>query len=365
MQRILHISGKMDRAGAETMVMNLYRAINRKAFQFDFVVFSDKPGDFDSEIKSLGGKIYIIQEQNPIARMFALKNLLIDHPEYKIVHGHTLLSNVFHMWAAKEGGIKHRISHAHSTSDKARNGVVSKSYQLISKWGINRFATEYISCGQDAASFLFPYQKDVLLLPNAVDAVKLSRIGENQKEYIKEKFGFSGFKIVQIGRLQDVKNHSFTIHLAEFMKQKGLDFKVYFIGQGPLEKEIRAEIAEKNLEDVIEMLGLRTDIPELMAGADAMLMPSLHEGFPVVLVESQAVGLPALISDTISAEVDLGLDLVKFLPLDAELEIWASTLMKIKNKTEDAEQRLDTIKKGGFDIAENVKKLEDIYRNMA
>jgi glycosyltransferase EpsF len=44
-----------------------------------------------------------------------------------------------------------------------------------------------------------------------------------------------------------------------------------------------------------------------MANADIMILPSLHEGFPVVLVESQAVGLSTLVSDNVSQEVDLGL----------------------------------------------------------
>lgn len=60
MKRILHIVGKMDRAGAETMLMNLYRAIDRTEIQFDFVVFTQEKGDFDDEIESLGGKIYRI-----------------------------------------------------------------------------------------------------------------------------------------------------------------------------------------------------------------------------------------------------------------------------------------------------------------
>ncbi|MGV7761846.1 hypothetical protein PJN45_29265, partial [Mycobacterium kansasii] len=48
--RILHVIGKMDRAGAETMIMNLYRTINRSKIQFDFMVHSSEKGDYDDEI---------------------------------------------------------------------------------------------------------------------------------------------------------------------------------------------------------------------------------------------------------------------------------------------------------------------------
>lgn len=76
MKRILHIVGKMDRAGAETMLMNLYRAIDRTEIQFDFLSSSNKKDDFDDEIESLGGKIYRITEKNPFKRMGMVINVV-------------------------------------------------------------------------------------------------------------------------------------------------------------------------------------------------------------------------------------------------------------------------------------------------
>ena len=55
MLRVLHVIGKMDRAGAETMIMNIYRCIDRSRIQFDFLVFSKERGDYDDEIEALGG----------------------------------------------------------------------------------------------------------------------------------------------------------------------------------------------------------------------------------------------------------------------------------------------------------------------
>lgn len=58
--RVLQVIGAMDRGGAETLVMNLYRNIDRSRIQFDFLVNEKRECDFDSEIKELGGKIYYI-----------------------------------------------------------------------------------------------------------------------------------------------------------------------------------------------------------------------------------------------------------------------------------------------------------------
>lgn len=58
MIRVLHIVGKMDRAGAETMLMNLYRHIDRTQVQFDFITFTTDQGDYDDEILALGGDFF-------------------------------------------------------------------------------------------------------------------------------------------------------------------------------------------------------------------------------------------------------------------------------------------------------------------
>lgn len=57
--RVLHILNAMNRGGAESMVMNLYRAVDRSIIQFDFIVHSEKKGEFNDEIEQLGGKIYV------------------------------------------------------------------------------------------------------------------------------------------------------------------------------------------------------------------------------------------------------------------------------------------------------------------
>ena len=57
MIRVLHVIGAMDRGGAETMVMNLYRAVDKSRMQFDFLVHEERECDYDQEILDLGGRI--------------------------------------------------------------------------------------------------------------------------------------------------------------------------------------------------------------------------------------------------------------------------------------------------------------------
>ena len=56
--RVLQVVGRMGRGGAETMLMNLYRFIDRSKVQFDFLVHTNEQCDYDGEIRKLGGNIY-------------------------------------------------------------------------------------------------------------------------------------------------------------------------------------------------------------------------------------------------------------------------------------------------------------------
>lgn len=358
-QRILHIVGKMDRAGAETMLMNLYRHVDRNKVQFDFVTFTNEIGDYDAEIVSLGGRIIPIIASNSIKRMLCLQGFLKKNPEYKIVHAHMLLNNAFHLLAAKGAGVQHRISHSHNTSN-GKNGTIKKIYE---KWALitnRKVATHRIACGKEAAEYLFGNTKDVWLLPNAVDIKKMIEVADKSRNYTNQQFNNTGLKIIQVGRLNEVKNHRFSLRIAEDLKKYDIDFTLYIIGQGPLDSELKQKVRVRNLANHIKFLGMRTDITELMASADYMLMPSFHEGFPVVLVESQTVGLKTLVSDQISVEVDLGLGLIQFLPIDSASD-WSEYLLKPRQSQPKEKEIISALNSYGFNAVKNAQELVGFY----
>ncbi|MEG1591925.1 glycosyltransferase [Chryseobacterium sp.] len=364
MLRVLHIVGGMDRAGAETMIMNLFRHINRQEVQFDFIYFKDKKCDYDEEIVALGGNIYRILASNPVLRMNKLTSFLKLHREYNIVHSHTLLNTAFNLIAAKRAGVKHRIAHSHNTSNGSA-GIIGKSYEKLAIKAINSLATSFFSCGKEASQFLFPYNRDVIVLPNAVDVKKLREIKEDCQNYIEEYFDErSALKVLQVGRLETAKNHQFTIELAEYMKSKQLDVKFFLAGQGPLCHEIEQQIKSKHLEKMVFLLGVRDDVLQLMAGADIMIMPSLFEGFPVVLAEAQAIGLSCVISNSIASEVDLDLGLIQFLSLKDHKEKWTEKIMKGTDKNINSDEIVNKLIAKGFDAAANAQWLTEFYKKL-
>lgn len=364
MKRILHIVGGMDRAGAETMLMNLYRKLDKSKYQFDFVYFKDSKCDYDDEIIELGGRIFRITNTNPISRTLKLTRLIKKEKPFHAVHCHMLFSNAFHVLAAYYAKIKMRISHSHNTSDVNSKTFFGRLYQNASRIIIRKFSTHFIACGEAAGEFLFPNNDDVEHLLNAIDVEEFSNNRIVNRHFLKDEFNLEDGTIVitQIGRISPVKNHEFTINFAEYLIKKGHKLVVAIVGSGPLKNELLELVIEKKLNNSVKFLGIRSDIPNILAGSDVMIMPSFHEGFPVVLVESQATGVPSLISNNISSEVDMGLKLVNFASLDHEFSNWEIKLLELlKQKEVSPLERLEILSCKGFDINNSVKKLENIY----
>lgn len=353
--RILHVIGRMDRAGAETMVMNLYRSIDRSRFQFDFVSFAPDRGDYDAEIEALGGRIIRIADPSPLRRFARLRRVLRNGP-WTTVHSHTLFSSGLHLLAAKLENIPVRIAHSHNTADANSSSLIGRLYQRCSRALLDRVPTHYVACGEAAAAYLFSAKADVVVIPNAIDcdafAARPTPSGSSG----------STVRVLQVGRLHPVKNHHLSLDIAEALRNAGVAFEMQFAGEGELRAEIEATIRERGLEDFVTVLGVRTDVADLMHAADVMLMPSLHEGFPVVLVESQAAGLPAVVSGAISPEVDLGLGLVEFVPLDAPPDEWAAEISRAAAApVPSAGARRRVLEDRGFSAAAGARRLESMY----
>jgi glycosyltransferase involved in cell wall biosynthesis len=80
-----------------------------------------------------------------------------------------------------------------------------------------------------------------------------------------------------------------------------------WVGGGPLEAELRERVQTLGLEDSVRFAGQRNDVPDLMAAADLLVLPSLVEGLPLVVLEAMASGLPVVgtcVTGTSEAVVD-------------------------------------------------------------
>lgn len=358
---VLHVVNQMNRGGAETLLMNFLRKIDKNRFKFYFLIFNDAKGDYDDEIRSLGGELISIDGGNSLARFYNLYRFLNKNKgKFDIVHSHLLLNDGFQLTAAKLAGIHTRISHSHSTLYKQHMTIVDKAYEFLLKRVIAFSATQKIACGDLAGKYLFSENSDFTIINNSIDLNKFRNIKKQCENYWDAITSHKGLKIIQVGRLTDLKNHKFSLEIVKKLKDLGHEFTFMIVGKGEEREGILEMIGNLNLTDQVILMDVRSDVAELMAGADVLLMPSKFEGFPMVLVESQAVGLQALVSNAVSDETDLGLDLVKFLGID-KADIWVDEIIQCTKQASFSGNVYEVLRKKGFDLNSNIELLEKFY----
>lgn len=361
MIRVLHVVTYMGRGGLETMLMNYYRHIDRSKVQFDFLVHREFEADYDEEIKSLGGRIYHVSRLVPWSRRYKaeLRRFFRTHPEYKIVHVHQDCLSSVALQCAKDCGIPVRIAHSHNSNQDKNIKYLFKRYYMRK---IPETATELFACGKAAGDWMFG-GKAYQLLPNAIAAEKYIYEEEKAKKIKKELDLEKNLVIGHIGRFNPQKNHKFLIDIFEKCFEKNQKVRLMLIGDGEGRKEIENKVKERGLQDNVIFMGVRRDVPELLQAMDVFVFPSLYEGLPVTMIEEQAAGVPAVISDRVSEECIITKDLVKVEGLEETPEQWAGEILKqVKISKRD---RSEEIKKAKYDVETNAKWLEEYYLRKA
>lgn len=363
--RILHVIGIMNRGGAETMIMNLYRHIDRDKVQFDFVENDDGPAAFDQEIVSLGGKIYHCPRYNGKNHLHYKKwwnEFWKEHyREYSAVHGHIGSTAAIYLGVAKRYGV-YTIAHSHGRYGKSSLRQIA--YRTLA-YRTRYIADFFFSCSNEAGTDRFGKKAAAdhtryRLLNNAIDTRQFRYDSAIRSEKRKE-LGFPAESCVigHVGRFDKAKNQSYLLDIFREVVELDKNARLLLVGEGPLWKEVQEKAAQMQLSDRITFTGIRSDVPELMQAMDLLVFPSKNEGLPVTLVEAQTAGLPCVISDTIPADSIITNDLVTVESLEASPKEWA--LHVLRRKDELRRDHSGEVTAAGFDIRENAKWLEEFY----
>ena len=360
--RILHMIGRLEMGGSQTMVMSLYRAIDRSKVQFDFVVDCDEENVFEQEIAQLGGRVFRLPKFNGKNFMEVRKAwaaFFKTHPEYKVLHSHIRSYAAIYLPVAKAHGVK-TIIHSHNTSNG--HGIMAIGKKLL-QYPLRFQADYYFGCSEIAGQWLFGKKivasDRYYMLKNAVDLDRFS-YKQQIREKIRRQLNIKDDALVigHIGRMHPQKNHHFLIDcFAEIAAQRE-DARLILLGDGDLRAEITEQIHRLVLDDKVLLLGIRKNIEEYLCAMDCMALPSLHEGLPVVVVEAQANGLHCFVADTVTKEVELS-ELVRYLPISQGSEPWVQAILNCKQEHINVSRQ---IQEGGFCVSTSSRWLCDFYQ---
>lgn len=356
MIRILQIIGSLNMGGAENFIVNLYRNIDRKAIQFDFLLY-EQPSEknFYEEVEGLGAQIYYApSKKKGFRRNFEAIKKVVKQNKYQIVWKHT--DNCFagiDVIAAKLGGAERLILHSHNT----RCNGLQRLLHYICKPIVNSIVTNRFACGEQAGKWLYG-KKEFITIANGIDIKRFCFCPETRMTYRQELQLEDKFVIGNIGRFVPEKNHSFMIEIFREISTRQDNVILLLAGEGEQLDNIYKKVARLGLEDKVFFLKTRKDIPEIMQAMDLLCMPSVFEGFPMVLIEAQAAGLPCVVSDVITREVDVTGNL-RFVSLNEGVQVWGDVIEHLPNV--DRVKTAEVVKKAGYDAKDVALEIQRMF----
>lgn len=292
------------------------------------------------------------RKNNPLRYFMKLVNY-IRSKKFDIVHVHgssALMS--IELLAAKISGVKVRIAHSHNTScDQKKLHIML--YPIFQK-----LKTDSLACGQDAGKWLFR-SNTFTVIYNGRDIKKFS-FSRDKRNKIRKQLCIASNDVLygHVGHFNNQKNQNFLIDVFNQISKKDKNVKLVLIGTGPLEEEIKEKVKKYNLDERVLFLQNISNIDEYYSAMDIFLFPSIYEGFPLVLIETQSNGLPSFVSNNVTHEVQLT-DLINFISLENGPDYWANEIIKDSS----IDRRTESVLLTDFDIIETSRKLFEYYKS--
>ncbi len=363
MKRVLVVGLTAGIGGVENFICNINEFIDKEKYRMDFLTHQNINEMYKSRIILDGGNIYQITgiKDNLIKCVVEMIRFYKKNSDIDIVHLHecTAVYFVYVLPLLFNKKIKLIV---HSHNGEGEGHIFHKVFQKVQNKRLNRKC----ACSNIAAEWMFGRKSDdCRIIHNGINVQKY-RFDNNARKHIRDLLNVRDkYVIGSIARFEHQKNHMKILRIFKEYLKIDQDACLILVGSGSEFDNVVEVIKEEKMESNVFLLGNRKDIPQLLMGFDVMLMPSLYEGLPFVVLEAQATGLPVLLSDTVSEEVDLT-SLIYRESLKKNDEIWAKDLHEIKDmvKARDSSEYLLQIVEGGYDIHNTVKEIEELYESL-
>ena len=366
--RVLHVVGAMNRGGVETWIMHLVRQFQKTRVRTDILVHTDEPAAYDAELVERGCRILRCPHvRRPVRYGRALRRLLREHGPYGVVHSHVHHFSGYVLRLARKEGVPIRIAHSHNdtrAADGAARGLRRGYLSLMRRW-IARHATAGLAASREAGVALFressrlPWQ----VLYCSVDFAPFSELVDRPAILAECGVPADGILMCHVGRFAEQKNHALLLRIAADVFAREPRAHLILIGDGLLRSAIEADAHALGIANRVRFLGPRPDVPRLLGAADVFLLPSLFEGLPLVALEAQGAGVPVILTDTITREVDIVPGLIERRSLTESAATWATAALAAIRRTArpDRARALELARQSPFDIRTGAQQLERFY----
>lgn len=370
MKKVLIVNEPLDMGGMDIAAIRFQQNLDNNKFESDYLVRRDTVGPLEPMVKENGSKVYHVpnSELNYLKSYRFYKRFFKEH-HYDIIHCHLPFFSAIVFFAAKRYGNPVCVSHGHFTNPYNDAAEISRKerfigniYRSVMRVALRKLSDIKIACSKAAGYYLFgkrTFDKYGIVLNNGIDYSRFEYDKVIRKE-VRDKFCVDDNTVIlgHVGMMNSVKNQKFIIDIFDAYHKDNVASKLWLIGIGPDLEEIKNYANEKESKDDILFLEERNDVNELYQAMDCFVFPSIHEGFPLTLIEAQASKLPCLISDTVTTDTKIN-ENVDFASIKENVSVWCNKINSLLEYDREIIDNSELIE--NFDIKKITKRLEKLY----
>ena len=303
--RVAHVITRLCKGGAQQNTFQTVRLANRDRFEVDLVSGYTRghEGSIEDTVRHAGIDVVrvpaLVRPVAPVRDLVALYRLtrLFKERHYDVVHTHTSKAGFLGRIAAYRAGVPIIV---HTPHGNVFHGYFPKYVTRVFVW-MERHAArrtdriiELTPAGieEHLAEWIGRREQFVAVF-SGIDLAPFDR-AIDRREQTRRSLGFGpeAFVVGAAGRLEPVKGFTHFVAAAHRIAEAAPEARFFLAGQGAQMDNLRRQAVR--LGERFQFLGLRDDVPDLMAAMDVFVLPSLNEGMGRVLLEAGAAGTPAV-----------------------------------------------------------------------
>jgi len=289
--RVVHIVGGLTVGGAEKQLLELCRRFDRERFELHLCWYSRSDEDLHAEFEAAGVRtIFFDKFDMPIWAFFRRMCRTLRDVQPDIVHTWLYSANFWGRWAAVACGHRRIIASYRAEVDRIAAGPAPRlSENLLHGVGIRLVNSETV-----ARSLTQHYDAPpdrIRVIYNGVELPQVDRDRARWELRAELNVPESALLITMVGRVAPIKNHPMFVRMARRVGEQRPAARFLIVGRGPALASVEALVNELDLADRVRLLGLRDDVPRILAASDVFCFTSYSEGFPNAVLEAMASGL--------------------------------------------------------------------------
>jgi glycosyltransferase involved in cell wall biosynthesis len=291
--RVLQILPNFGPAGAEQMAVNLMRTLNREQFEVSAISFFDPSGSDQERILAQEGiHVWHLGKRSGFdPRMFVRVARVLNYFRPHVVHTHRYVLR-YALPSMVAGQVLAMIHTVHNLAEKEVDWSGRLIHRIAFKQGVVPVA---IAREVDDSLRRFYKIDGSPLILNGIPVSAFRNPSIDSGTWRKrESFTTTDVLYVCVARLRPQKNPALL--LKAFARSPGLDPRAHLllVGHGELRRELERQIDALGQRGRIHLLGVRSDIPEVLNAADVFVLSSDWEGNPLSVMEAMASGTPVI-----------------------------------------------------------------------